>query len=224
MSVIGWRLGGITLFKRSLFSVAVWVLLAFATTPASAGGVCYVRMPQNIRDAQGFTFTATLLAKTDGPDFSWTLAVEHVFKGADRDPQGELNITVRPGQQTTLYDGGCANVEHLEVGQRYVISKRDLVTFSAASTAVWKLEGNRAQLIRMYPGEAFDRRLTAPKTLDQVLDLMAPGTLPPTSTDAPPVDPSSIARLLFLSFAGTGGWLLWKRARPYRFHGVVRDS
>lgn len=170
-------------------------------------------MPSEVAFARGYTFIATLTAmRGETPESrppSWDFAVERVFAGEDRPVQGPGAVAIVPGRTTTL-DGRCYPPRHLHVGQRYLISKADLGTFSSMSTVAWELDANdRVHLVRQYGSRHLDPRIAEPTTLAEAVALMAPNAVLPPTDVASSGSPGDEATPLLLAGAFAPGALTW---------------
>lgn len=200
--------------------VFICLLFATGTRPVLAEN-CERGMPSEVRFARGYTFVATLIAmRGETPESrppSWDFAVDRVFAGEDRPVTSPVYHAIKPGA-TTTFDGRCYPPRHLRIGQRYLISKGDLVTFASMSTVAWELDANdRVHLVRQYGSHNLDPRIAGPTTLAEAVALMAPNTVLPPTDAAKIGSPDGDAAPLLLTATFVIGALGWvRRGSPER--------
>jgi hypothetical protein len=195
--------------------VATACLLVVAMARPAVAEYCGREMPREVRFARGYTFIATFTGhrgeRAAGIP-SWDFLVERVFAGGDRPVAGPVRVALEVGRTTTLR-GRCYPPRHLRVGERYLISKADLATFSSMSTVIWRLDNKvGAQLVRQYGSRHLHPRLAEPDTVAEVVALMAPeATLPPTDSASRSHGGGPAELMLVLAGSAIAGALAWVR-------------
>jgi len=190
-------------FKRSALVALVGLGLMAGAGPASADCNVGGRPLRSVSDARGLTVTGTLSSVKHGAGETLTFEVDDVFAGSASDAH-----RLRTPECASLW---FADAGTLAIGERYFVSTGDPGQPGVDDTIVYVQRGTGSWSLVAYSGQPDAFRPTM--TLAALLDLTAPGSLPPTATasGSPVLD----MRLpLGLAFAGSlliGAW--WSRRR-----------
>lgn len=181
----------------SIFRIVVGVLaacllalafVAFGRPGAvAAEPFCMAFMPDTVHDAQGYTFVGRLTSLArDHPGGAryLTFEVETVLADDGWRPKSGARMVLRAGSPLRLFDEGCDRPYGFTVGARYLYSTSSLLGQQAGFMVAWKLDGQTATLLEMYPQHGHgNAAFAAAHTLASAAALMVPGaSLPPTST------------------------------------------
>lgn len=159
--------------------------------------------------AAGYTFIGRLteieyVGDEDVFTYLW-FDVEEVFAGAAKPPDGPFETVLNEGSSVRLYASDCNGIRKVHEGDRYLISTKRLWDAPSFWTAVWRVSGDNADFIRMYPGD-YDARLAQADSVNEAVALVM-GGLPPTDAVPQAARQPDIALL----FAGLASLLVAAR-------------
>lgn len=181
-----------------LVSAAVFFGFLGSASTTHAEPVCASAMAPHITWAQGLAFIATVDTVESAPNdtFDYNFAIERTIVAWPTLPE------YAAGNVVHAYTSGCGPIR-LKAGHRYLITTYPgNAGFQALYSVVWELDGERATLVRMYHGRAFDYTderggfLTTPdsaikgvRTIDDAIYLITNGSLPETDASFPAPEP-----------------------------------
>jgi len=193
-----------------ILALVIGSLLAVGMVGATAAPVlaefCRPVMPDQARDAKGYTFEAQIVSirnEGDDPPLTYiSMAVSKVYANRDSDRLAE-------GRTIELYSNPCDGfgLLGLDEGDEILMSTGYLEAGDGPATwntAVWRRDGRGLDLLVLH-GEGFekvwytsDRRIEGAKTTRQALALVAPAAIGMPWTDTEPIDVAPAPRLPFL--------------------------
>ena len=166
---------------------------------------CEFGSPASVQDVRGYAFIGTLTAIRPLGVKRYVFDVETILAK----PAGAQVPGYRAGGTLTIHSEQCIGVYRLVKNGRYLLSTVDIEGAPMKSSAVWRLYGNDAHLVRMsrQPGAL---ELANADTVDEAVALVAPDAVLPPTDIVIAVGPESIS---VRNQAGT--WGKTAQSSPY---------